>query len=45
MPKVKNSVRTTKKVATIAAKKLSNPETPSVVKKLAASSLRNRAKK
>lgn len=45
MSKTKNSVRTTKKVASIAAKKLSNHNTPSVVKKLAANVLGNRRKK
>lgn len=45
MPAKKNSVRTTKSTATKAAKALSNPNSPTLLKKLAASSLSNRRKK
>ena len=45
MAKVKNSVRTTPKVATLASVKLTNPNTPKAVKSLAAAVLGNRRKK
>ncbi len=45
MPKVNNSVRTSKKVVKKAAKLLRNPSTPKAIKSAAASTLRNRAKK